>query len=76
MTVLIATFQTVEVPSSTPLAVVGVHSGDLSLYPEGVGRGPVITMTVRDWETLKLAADTALKIDRLNREAARRGADD
>jgi hypothetical protein len=63
MSVTVACFQTSQMPVDAPLAVV-YENGDLSLWPEGVGVGPMIRMSVRDWEQLKRSADSAIRVRR------------
>ena len=76
MTVSINQVSTVELPLGTPLAYVG-EDGTLFLWPGGVGNGPLIGMSVRDWEQLKLSGDMAIRSQRmkLDRYAACEGHD-
>lgn len=64
MSVTISSYQTIVVPLGTPLARVIAASGDVSIYPEGIGAGPCITMSVRDWNMLKHSADEAIRVAR------------
>lgn len=77
MSVTISSFQTAKVPLGTPLARVDELTGHLSLWPEGVGHGPCITMSVRDWEMLKHSGDEAIRVQRrsLERYTAAEGSD-
>lgn len=63
MTVTVSTFHTVTVPLGNPLARVNPE-GELTIWPEGVGRGPMLTMSIADWESIKLSADAAIRARR------------
>ena len=58
MSVIISSFHHVYVPRGVRLAKI-TPSGDLSIYPEGAGYGPCITMSLDDWELIKRAVDVA-----------------
>lgn len=64
MSVTTSLWHTAEVPLGTPLAKVE-DNGDLTLWPQGIGVGPAITMTLRDWHMLRFSADEAIKAQRL-----------
>jgi hypothetical protein len=64
VTVMVNSYQLVRVPLGTPLATV-TDSGDVSIWPGGVGTGPCMTMTVRDWEQIKQSADAAIRVARI-----------
>lgn len=64
MTAVVSNVQAVAVPLGTPLALVN-ETGDLSIWPAGVGVGPCITMELRDWEQIKQSADAAIRVARI-----------
>jgi ribose 5-phosphate isomerase len=66
MTVYVNAVAAADVPVGTPLAKVVKSTGELMLWPGGVGTGPTITMSVRDWEQLKQSADAAIRVVRTN----------
>lgn len=67
MTVTASTYQTVSLPEGTPLAAVNAQSGDLTLWPAGVGVGPTITMSIADWHQLRASADSAIMVGERSR---------
>lgn len=63
MSVSIQSWQHVEVPLGTPLAQV-TPDGDLHIWPGGVGHGPMVSMSLADWEQIKHSADSAILVRR------------
>jgi hypothetical protein len=56
-----------DVAGSAPLAHVdGV--GDVWLWPEGVGQGTAITMTVHEWLMLRNSVESALGVAKLTQQ--------
>ena len=49
-----------NVPTHTPLAM--VKDGDVFLWPGGLGVGPMMVMSISDWETLRNSADAAIAV--------------
>ena len=65
MTFTVSTMHTVQVPAADPLARVS-EDGQLIIYPEGMGRGPMLHMSVSDWRRIVSAAEAALSVYRLS----------
>jgi hypothetical protein len=57
---------TVDVPAEQPIARVS-QSGDLHIWPQGIGHGPMLGMSLDDWEQIKQSADAAILVARRNR---------
>jgi hypothetical protein len=70
MTVTVGVTQTVEVRTDHTQMVRVADDGTLRIYPGGMGVGPLLTMTVRDYELLRESADSAIKAARKRLEEA------
>lgn len=63
MTFTVSSLHTVQVPPAEPLARV-TEDGQLIIYPEGMGKGPMLWMSVSDWRRIVSAAEAALSVYR------------
>lgn len=61
MSVRVGTLQTAEVPPRTPLARVDAN-GDVWIWPGGIGFGPAITMSLRDWVAIRNSVESAIGV--------------
>lgn len=52
MSVMVSTFQTIELPGDGARLAEVSEDGEVTIYPEGMGRGPQITMSMADWERI------------------------
>jgi hypothetical protein len=66
MTCRVNAVQTVAVPVGVPLTTVAAD-GDITIWPQGVGTGPTLTMTQEDWRRVKNSVDAALQASRNQR---------
>lgn len=58
MSVAVNVFQTVEVPDKGAY-LANVVGEQLYIYPQGLGRGPVIAMSKADWSRIMLEVKSA-----------------
>lgn len=59
MTFTMSALHAVEVPKGEPLA--RVTNGDgLVIYPAGLGKGPMMHMSIADWEEIRKAVAFAI----------------
>ena len=65
MTVRISTVQTANVPGDGAI-LARVNDDDIHIWPQGVGIGPIITMSRDDWR--RITREVALALSRADRE--------
>lgn len=60
---IVQSTQVVEVPTDLPLAKADA-AGNITLYPEGMGKGPVLHLTVSEWRRITSSVEGALSVAR------------
>lgn len=58
----------VVVPQGVPLAKVNPESGELWVWPQGIGQGMCLTMLIGEWSALNASAEAAINAHRLHLE--------
>ena len=65
MTVRVSTLQIANVPEAGAI-LARVRGDDIDIWPQGIGMGPIITMTRDDWS--RIAREVMLALARADKE--------